>query len=896
MKACETAEDYLYELSVIMAVYNVEPFLREAIESLVNQMIGFDKIQLIMVDDGSTDESGKICDEYAKKYPDNIIVIHKENGGVSSARNKGLQYATGRYVNFMDSDDKLTPNVALRVVQFFETRRELIDVVAIPLYFFDGARGQHPLNAKFKKGSRIIDLYREPSSIHLSMSSSFIKLECLQNIQFDTNLAFAEDAKILLPILAKKGTLGVLSNARYYYRKRSTGELSAIQKSQTVSEWYMPYLEHFQEATIRYFLDEYGYLPKFVQYTLAYDLQWRIKQTEVPETLFSNEEVTAYKEKLINLISMIDDDVWLNQKSLWQEHKLWALKKKYGHDPEIVDRFNERFLRFNNTNLYYYTNCQFTIEFIELREDCCVIEGYTGLHPLESSSLQIHVEVNGLLQPCQLCFRQNPLTSLGEEVLHYYGFICNIPLNKAHDSYRIRFFIEINKHLVEKRNLVYKKYSPIGTEYKNSFYTHAGWTIKPSGNWIIINLSSRLNMIRDEIAFCRELWKKKGEGTRKAVFVRFAAHLINAIKRKEIWLICDKADRADDNGEAFFTYIRNIRPSQIRPYFLLSRNSTDWKRVSKIGKVVSYMSAKHKLLYLISDYIISAYSHDEINNPFIGYHASYRDLLQKCQYIFLQHGIIKDDLSIGLNRGHKNIKGFITSTRRERDSIIQTKTYLYSPDTIWLTGLPRYDYLYHNEERAIVIMPTWRRNLFGSYHSEDSRWELHDNFKESDYYKFYNSLLNDSRLIEACKRYNYNINFVPHPTFFPYVNQFSVNSSVKLWGAEVRYRDMFAKNMLLITDYSSVAFDFAYLRKPVIYAHFDSNHYAEGYFDYERDGFGEVLYSLDSTIDTIIEYLETNCQLKGIYRDRIDSFFAFNDRNCCQRVFDKIIELRERSS
>lgn len=109
---------------------------------------------------------------------------------------------------------------------------------------------------------------------------------------------------------------------------------------------------------------------------------------------------------------------------------------------------------------------------------------------------------------------------------------------------------------------------------------------------------------------------------------------------------------------------------------------------------------------------------------------------------------------------------------------------------------------------------------------------------------------------------------------------------------------MFARNKLLITDFSSVAFDFAYLRKPVIYCQFDADNffngghdYKRGYFDYERDGFGEVEYDLESTVDRIIEYMENDCKLKDKYRERIDKFFAFNDQNNCQRVYEEIIKL-----
>ena len=100
----------------------------------------------------------------------------------------------------------------------------------------------------------------------------------------------------------------------------------------------------------------------------------------------------------------------------------------------------------------------------------------------------------------------------------------------------------------------------------------------------------------------------------------------------------------------------------------------------------------------------------------------------------------------------------------------------------------------------------------------------------------------------------------------------------------------------MLTDYSSVAFDFAYLRKPIVYAQFDKeaffsgeHSYTAGYFDYERDGFGECEYDLDSTIDTIIGYMENGCSMKEKYLERINRTFAFSDKNCCERVYKKLI-------
>ncbi|MBQ9782222.1 MAG: glycosyltransferase family 2 protein [Clostridia bacterium] len=96
-------------ISVIVPVYNVQKYLPRCIESILNQ--SYKDIELILVDDGSPDNTGEICDYYAKK-DSRVVVIHKENGGVSSARNAGLNIAKGKFINFVDSDDYI-PNDSL---------------------------------------------------------------------------------------------------------------------------------------------------------------------------------------------------------------------------------------------------------------------------------------------------------------------------------------------------------------------------------------------------------------------------------------------------------------------------------------------------------------------------------------------------------------------------------------------------------------------------------------------------------------------------------------------------------------------------------------------------------------------------------------------------------------
>ena len=158
-----------YKVSVVTAVYNVEEYLEEMIDSIIAQTIGFENVQLILIDDGSKDESGHICDRYALEHPDNIVVVHKENGGVSSARNEGLRHVKGKYINFTDADDMLEENALELMYAYLEENEEWIDLAAIKQVFFGAKSGDHPLNYKFTK-TRIVDLRKEYNCIQLSLS------------------------------------------------------------------------------------------------------------------------------------------------------------------------------------------------------------------------------------------------------------------------------------------------------------------------------------------------------------------------------------------------------------------------------------------------------------------------------------------------------------------------------------------------------------------------------------------------------------------------------------------------------------------------------------------------------------------------------------------------------
>ncbi len=881
-----------YKVSVIMAVYNVEPFLREAIDSVIRQDIGFEQIQLILVNDGSSDGSGAICDEYAAAYPHNILVIHKENGGVSSARNAGLDRAEGELINFLDSDDKLTPNTVRRVCEFFEEYADQTDLVTIPLHFFDGQRGEHPLNAKFGQGTRLIDLTKEWHWAQLSSSCAFIKAQAIRPFRFDPNLAYAEDAQVVLKILNKKKTMGVVKGPRYLYRKRSSGEASAVQSSGKTLQWYFPYLEYFTEHMIKYCLEEDGEVPLFVQNTLMYDLQWRFRQAHIPKELLNEEEAKNYTDRLRSLVTYFRDEVVLAQNSLSVEQKLFILQLMHPQvDEKAVYHAADRnyLLFFNESVLYSFERFQTKINFIKLFPDRVEVEGSHLVLKTALGEPRIWVVANRSRILAEYTDYDDVVYSVDMPIAVRKGFRAVIPLEE--NGISVHFEVDYGKFSFTAKNLIMGKHCPISYKLKSSYFYQNGHILYPTKTGFRVECGDARKARKAEIALLKELINKKDKAAKKAVVSRILVKLLRPFVPRNIWLITDKADRADDNGEAFFLYcMEHGRKAGCTPVFAISKNSPDYRRMKKHGPVIPYMSRWYKLAHLLARHTISAYSHDEVSSPFLEYSHYYCDMLQSNKVVFLQHGIIKDDLSNGLNKNHKNFSLFVTSTQAEYDSILNCN-YGYSAKEVILTGLPRYDRLYDNGQRIITVMPTWRRSLFGTYNPQTSQWNLLPGFEKSDFYRFYTDLLNSEKLHDAAKKYGYQLQFLIHPTLFAYLDRFYIDNRVRILHSDAVYRDVFAESALIVTDYSSVAFDFGYLRKPVLYAHFDTNHYDEGYFNYESDGFGEVEYTLEDTVDRLVEYMERGCALKPQYRQRIDSFFAFDDRNNCRRVFEKIMEL-----
>ena len=310
-----------YEFSIIMAVYNVDKYIEEALESIIKQSFDFSKVQIILVNDGSTDKSGALCQFYKDRYPENIVYIEKENEGTSSARNAGIEVATGRYLNFMDPDDLLERNALEEVSKFF-SENEGLKIVTIPLQHFGLKSNRHSLNYKFDK-KRIANVHREFNDIVLTMSASFVDRDILGDERFTEGKIIGEDNQLLTKLIMRAENFGLLPDAKYLYRRRSD---SAIYSNKLKEDYYFRLCQDYLDTLKIYARENNGEIPKYVQSLVMYEISWKIRQKELPEVVLCRRE--EYDALILEILRLIDADIINSAKPLnrFQKHAAHSWK------------------------------------------------------------------------------------------------------------------------------------------------------------------------------------------------------------------------------------------------------------------------------------------------------------------------------------------------------------------------------------------------------------------------------------------------------------------------------------------------------------------------------------------------------------------------------------------
>ncbi|MCM1364183.1 MAG: CDP-glycerol glycerophosphotransferase family protein [Faecalibacterium sp.] len=381
------------------------------------------------------------------------------------------------------------------------------------------------------------------------------------------------------------------------------------------------------------------------------------------------------------------------------------------------------------------------------------------------------------------------------------------------------------------------------------------------------------------------------------VLLRFLADILYPIhRRKHIWMTFDKLYKAGDNGEYMFKYC-NENQKKVNCYYIVSPESLDYERLKKAygRKILAHQSFRQRLLALNAEAVLA--THATVMR-YCGYNNTMQPFFKdkfKSTIICIQHGLTIQKIAQYQSRVFDNIRLYTLASKYEWENICN-ETYGFTDKQLRLTGLPRYDGLKNNDQHQILITPTWRRNVVNGGIAFQKKTH-NDSFKNSTYYKIYNGLINDQRLIDCAKKNGYRLIYLLHPAMSAQAEDYETNDYVELVQAtgDMNYEKILTESSLMLTDYSGVQFDFAYQRKALVYYHPDTlpPHYDPGKIDYETMGFGPICRNHEEIVATLCEYMNNNCKNPEEYIRRADDFFAFDDFNNCKRIYEYITQFLE---
>ncbi len=834
-------------LSLIVAAYNVGPYIEKFLMSVFSQSSRLRSFEVIVVDDGSSDNTADIVKDWQGRYPNHIRYVHQENAGAAAARNTGLGLARGKWVCFTDPDDFLSVDYFRDMLKEteFDHEKPLLAVISNLVFYFedtDEYSDSHPLKYKFKSG-----IVRASSDdlgpfIHLSGASIWIDRAAIQahDLKFDSRVKPTfEDAHLINRIfLSNPGrAISFVPSATYYYRKRSD-QSSQVDRAKTQRSWFIDKLEYGFLDLLETAERELGHVPRYIQRTCLYDTFWAFRYLVNHSSradFLTPDDVAKFHELLDKIFAHIDIDV-INTFELagcTEEHKvaLLALYKSKRRD---------------STAIY--------VREVDSAAGLVQFSYYSG----GEDDFAPTILVNG--EPVEAQLPSTRATDFMGRTYFKQRFFW-VPLG---DGDTIAFVLD-------------KVYCRI---------RYFGKAIGRETDWLTLR-----NVVQKAAPNAGALDEKTKKLRAKII--------ASKSKYRGCWVLMDQDGRADDNAEHLYRYLMTTERAD-SCYFVLSKKSRDWKRLKDEGfNLLAYGSDEHFAAQYNAEALLSSHADQHILWP-AGKNGL--DDLVHSEFVFLQHGVTTNDVSAWLN--FKPIRLFITCMPREAASLADPNgPYTFTAREALYSGFPRHDALLAKKERAkddlILIVPTWRKYLTVENDSVGERRVKHEAFAESEFGRNWTEVLASEKLRKIAEDAGLKIMLVPHPNMAMYIEDMDIPDWIETVDVRkgVAYQDFLSRARIAITDFSSAVSDVAFLQRPVLYFQFDADEmfkgdhvYKKGFFEFERDGFGPVVTTATQVVDHIGEVIAG--REDPVFAQRRAESFPFQDGKSCERVADAVARLK----
>ena len=761
----------------------------------------------------------------------------------------------------------------------------------------------------------IRDVNKQPAAILMTIGGAVFKTESVRAVGFNGELPMEEDADFILRFLLRYPIYHAVTDAKYYYFAPRANEF-LYHINAHYDDWYEASLENFLFPLLDAAAQEDNRLPAFIQnYCMLYmNCRFMANQDNRDKKIIIGERLDNYLALVKRLFERIDDAFLLNQEHLPYvtanpEMLCMYLRIKYGTDQvhydyvptespeaerkEIGDSDLE--MRFGDYTISRLSAHRVSINIMNYFNGELWIDG-SLISIFQYDNIEFFAAFNGQEYPITDTTAYSQTKYFGVPGYRRLPFFLKFTLDSTKQLQRITFYAKYKGVKYPMKMTFANHFAKLSKSPRYSYWRFNKYLCHHAQNGISIKKAAFFNVLKREIQLQLQLFRRKDKSAWKFRMLYWLTRPF--FRNKRIWLMLDKLYKGGDSAEYLYRYSAKLDDG-VKKYYLINKNTSDYKKLKADGlRPLVNGSLWHKLVFVNADIVLITNSH---LFPFNGYTKETSKYIRGlCNFssMCLQHGLSVQKCAIAQRRIIDNTTMYFLGSKYEKENLSRHAYGYQGFDILKLTGIGRYDGLVNNDKKQILITPTWRMyNALPVTTSEGEQRGYNPEFKNTTYFHIYNALINDTRLIQAAKKYGYKIKYLLHPIISSQIEDFTPNPELEVIPSvgDLSYEQILTQSSLMVTDYSGVQFDFAYMRKPVVYFHPEElpPHYEEGCFFYDTMGFGEICTKTAQLVDLLCDYMATGCAMKEAYKNRADDFFAYDDHNNCERIYNEIMKFQK---
>jgi glycosyltransferase involved in cell wall biosynthesis len=818
-------------ITIIIPIYNEESVILRSVSSLKSQTFGFEKMEIIIVNDGSEDDSDLKCKALEKKYK-NIHYFCNEHRGVSAARNTGIKAATGKYIFFLDADDKISRNTVKDCVQLFDSMYDQVDLLTYPIdTYYKGRKLEPHFRYKYLTRSGIVDLKTE-AFVGQTTMNIVVKNKFDFNILFDEKMSFSEDQKYCCDVLHDKLKMGFCASAKYYYYRSEESTSGKLSGACYIFETSMKMFEDI--------FSRYEIVPLAFQGLFVNDIYWKMLENILFPYHYDSFRYQEAIGRIKALLRRCNNYVILSHPNFDYYEKFYLMHLKGEEFVQVKTTKNEISIFSEGNEVFRSKYMEMVLTKVQVRRH--------------------HVRILGFLKSVFFIFYKEPIKLYAIENEIEYKLIELRP--SAHNYYR--------SHEPTQRFYAIDYDCNVQNISSLRFELHLDETILPVGYYIMPLVPFSDNHIYHKKDVQISLQNGKWD------------FLITDYKStKQIWLYYDCQGVEIDNGLRQFNHDNNINDGVDRYYVYTDKKQL--KHLSKNAQKVKFGSLEHKKLFLQADKVITAYIENDNIIPYSENDYSRYSNKMHFETIYLQHGVLHIDMPWKYSQEKIMADKIVVSTNVDYNLFLRNG---YRDEDLWKTGMPRFGKISSvmRSQKKILFAPSWRSYLVTSKNGHGFS-VLENKFYFSKYYLGIRDFLESDSLHEILKKNSYILDVKLHPIFM------GISLNINIDEKYIHFVDEVDEDVygLFITDFSSYMFDFLYRNIPVLSFIPDYEEFMCGMNGYRKVDFidnvrdEEVCTYETEIISSINEFIENG---KGM--DYHVEFFV-NDGNSTEEIYKHIV-------